>query len=711
MKIRLQFGVAAVFTLLTAVLIGIVVAFLYFGNRQLALNTAHEEMIQARAWSVANMLDTIGDTELAVSSAAEFVSAFPDRAKSVNGLNVLHALARGGSHYYGLYYGMEENGAFYQNILLPEEFAEFGPEAVPVPDGATRALRIIDGPAEDRVETYFWSDDGNAATAFSRAVPTYDPRTRPWYQGAVEAGGLYATEPYVFQSTGELGVTFADPILAADGTLIGVAGVDITLSSLARILEEMRIGQDGVVFMMDASGRLVSYTGSRADGQGTRFVATEPDAEIDIGNTLVAAAMSRWNQGGEAFFQFKPTRDSDAHIVSVAPIAEIFGVEYTLGLVVPAGEFVADINRTTARAVQISGLVLLVAVASTAIFARLLSASLTQVAQEARRISNFELGDDLNLKTTLLEVSELETAMSNMKAGLASFGAYVPKDLVRAIVSRGEKTGVGGTAREVTLLFSDLQGFTARTEGLAPEELMPALSRYFEVMETEIAATSGTVDKYIGDAIMAMWNAPEDDAAHVANACRAALACRIAEDTLNTDPLLAPLAPLRTRFGLHKGDVIVGNVGSLSRMQYTALGAVVNLASRIEGLNKAYGTRILVSDSVAADVSGQFLFREVDIVSPAGTTQPTILYELIGALGTPGPLAASDAQHKDVTDWAACYALYRARAWAEALEAFQSYRRSARNTDLADTYIRRCEAFLSAPPPEDWDGVYGFTTK
>ncbi|MEM0946110.1 MAG: adenylate/guanylate cyclase domain-containing protein [Pseudomonadota bacterium] len=715
MRVRLQIGVATSFTLLTALLLGIVVAFLYFGNRDLALRTAESDMAQARAQSVDGMLASIRATGRAVTSAASFVGEFPEEARSLAGLDVLHALARGNDHYYGLYFGLGEDGAFYQNVLLSDEITSFGPSDTPVPEWATRVLRIIDGPPEARTETYYWSNEDGTVEPFHIGTPTYDPRERPWFTGGVETENLYITQLYRFESTGRPGVTFAQRIEDGSGRVIGVAGIDMTLSALSGILEDLRVGAHGLVFMLDDDGRLMSYTGSRAGGEGARFVTSTDAQDVEIQSTVIEGAVSQYRDDGDAFFRFTTPTAEDAgpevHIASVAPIPRIFGAEPTLGLTVPEDEFVGDIKRTTARALQISGLVLIVAIASTLVVARLLGASLRLVADEARRISNFELGEDLNLRSAIQEVSDLETAMTSMKAGLSSFGAYVPKDLVRSIVSSGEQIGVGGTSREVTLLFSDLQGFTASTESLEPEDLMPALSQYFEVMETRIAETGGTVDKYIGDAIMAMWNAPLDDPKHVENGCRAVLACLRAEDQLNSGTEDSPLLPLRTRFGLHTGRVIVGNVGSLSRMQYTALGAVVNLASRLESLNKQYGTRVLVSEAVAEITSSQFLFREVDVVSPVGTSKPVKILELMGDANDGGTFPVSPETRAEVAAWDACYALYRAQSWQAALDALTAHRASAASTALIDTYIDRCQSFITSPPPPDWDGVFSFKVK
>lgn len=711
MKVRLQIGVATVFTLLTFTVTTILVAFLYFGNKKLAIGTAQEQMALARSQSVEEILAVIRGAGDVVTSASVFLSSFPEQATSLVGLDVLHSQMQGREHYYGLYFAKEQSGEFFQNIILPKDWETFGPDNRSVPAGIDRVQRIISEQAGRRVETYYWAKTGELAKPFFSGTTEYDPRTRPWYLGAKEQAELYITPLYRFQSTGHLGVTFAKRVLDENDELIGVVALDMTMSELAQILDDIRIGERGRAFMLTENGRLLSYTAARFEGEAAQFVSSDLDEQIKVENEVMNSAINKWRENQLPFFHFVPSPGADKHIASVAPIPQIFGVQPTLGLTVPEDEFVGGIKTTTTRAVQIGGLAMILAAVVTFIIARLLSKNLSRVADEARLISNFELGDDLDLKSKIKEVAELQTAIKGMKAGLLSFGAYVPKELVRSIVSKAQKISVGGEARDVTLMFSDIQAFTSQTEGLEPEVLMPALSEYFEAMEAEISENLGTVDKYIGDAIMALWNAPLDDPDHAIHACKAALACLKAEAILNSEKEASPLQPLHTRFGLHTGRVVVGNVGSLSRLQYTALGAAVNFASRLEGLNKVYGTRILVSEAVCLQVTNNFLFREIDIVMPAGTTIPTRIYELICDKTDGGETSIKENRIRELESWKACYALYQSRKWRDALIAFEEHRKTAGNKFLIDTFIDRCSKFIEEPPSAGWDGVYRFSSK
>lgn len=710
MKVRLHIGVATLFTFLTLAVTIMLVAILYFGNKELAIRTAKERMAEARNQSVDQMLTVIRGAGSVVSSASVFLSKFKEYAGSSAGLDVLYSQMQGNEHYYGLYFGEEKSGDFFQNINLPKHWKTFGQSALPVPEGVNRVQRIISEQSGDRVETYFWSNGSSLATPFLSGTTVYDPRTRPWYRGALEQSGVYVSPLYQFESTGRLGATFSKAVVDDEGKLLGVVALDITISALSQILDDIRIGDHGLVFMLDREGRLLSYTSTRSEGGEPRFVSTNTNELIEGRSQIIESVIDKWRTSQQGFLRIAPASDARNYIASVMPIPEVFGVQPTLGLIVPEDEFIGEIKRNTSRAVQIGVLALVLAVAFTFVVARMLSKSLVRVATEARKVSNFELSENLNLKSNIQEVAELETAIASMKAGLSSFGAFVPKELVRSILSKAERISVGGETRDVTLMFADLKGFTRQTEGLEPEVLMPALSEYFEAMEKEISGNQGTVDKYIGDAIMALWNAPLDDTDHPVHACRAALGCLQAEANLNSDNGALPLRPLHARFGLHTGRVVVGNVGSLSRLQYTALGAAVNFASRLEGLNKVYGTRILVSSDVAVHVESMFLLREVDHVVPAGTSFPSRIFELIAEKDDESGFLASVAKKRELEEWRVCYDLYQSGKWSDALEALQTHREIATNKLLVDVFIERCSRF-AFKPPATWDGVYRFEKK
>jgi adenylate cyclase len=257
-----------------------------------------------------------------------------------------------------------------------------------------------------------------------------------------------------------------------------------------------------------------------------------------------------------------------------------------------------------------------------------LARSLRALAEQTDSIRHFELAPMPQLRSVISEIDDLGRSVFTMRNVVRNFASFVPKQIVRQLIETGAALELGGTRREITVLFTDIADFTAKTEKADPSDVMVFTSRYFAALSTEIMNHHGTIDKFIGDSVMAIWNAPADDDNQVLNACEAVAACLRRNDELNDSFRCEGWPPYQTRFGLHVGDAVVGNIGSSDRMNYTALGATVNLASRLEGLNKSYGTRVLVSDAIRRRAESRFVFRSVDRLKPKGFAEAFTIYEL-----------------------------------------------------------------------------------
>ena len=250
---------------------------------------------------------------------------------------------------------------------------------------------------------------------------------------------------------------------------------------------------------------------------------------------------------------------------------------------------------------------------------------------------------------------------------------------------------------ELSIMFADIKDFTTFSEQLEPNELARALGRYLDVMARIIQKeTGGTIDKFIGDAIMTFWNAPEPVADHARKACLAALRCREAGRALSKSPDWHNLPPFETRFGLHQDKALVGHFGAPDRMNYTAIGDGINLASRLEGLNKQYGTTILASDRIVEDARAKFDFRLLDLVAVKGKTGAIKIYELLGEKNTAGHLREKIAAYE------AAFDAYVMRDFAQAIAILEQNNGDPPSAVL----LNRCVEFQKAPPPADWRGVH-----
>ena len=283
------------------------------------------------------------------------------------------------------------------------------------------------------------------------------------------------------------------------------------------------------------------------------------------------------------------------------------------------------------------------------------------------------------------------------------------------------KLRLGGENRPLTILFSDIRGFTSISEQLEAEALTRLMNRFLTPMSHEILNRRGTIDKYIGDAIMAFWNAPLDDAEHAVHGCEAACALHRLLDPLN-ETLGAeaaaegrPYQPLRAGVGLNTGTCVVGNVGSDVRFDYSVIGDTVNLASRLEGLTKQYGVAILISESVRA-AAPEFATLEADLVRVKGRNEPVRIHAVLGE-----PAVAQSPEFLELAaNHGRMLEAYRAMRWGEARQALESCRQAPCDTytlesngltGLYDVFEERIAQFEQEPPASPWDGVFTATSK
>lgn len=279
-----------------------------------------------------------------------------------------------------------------------------------------------------------------------------------------------------------------------------------------------------------------------------------------------------------------------------------------------------------------------------------------------------------------------------------AFGLYLPGPVVDRLVASAQPPALGGETRQLTVLFSDIKGFTSISEGLGPEAVVRFLNRYLSVMSDTIEAHGGFVDKYIGDAVVAVFGAPLDDPDHARHAVEAALACQRNLDAAEGGLGLPDGQHAATRIGINSGEMLVGNIGSSRRFNYTVMGDAVNLASRLEGANKVYGTSVLVSEETRKLCGNSPPFREIDRIRVIGREQPVTVYQPLDGAGE----APADGV------FGAALAAFRSGRFAEARSAFGEA--AAAGDSAARPFLARLEA-LGATAPDGWDGVTDLDSK
>jgi len=308
----------------------------------------------------------------------------------------------------------------------------------------------------------------------------------------------------------------------------------------------------------------------------------------------------------------------------------------------------------------------------------------------------------LSLNYTALTAFHYLTEQRERKRIKGTFRQYVAPLVVEEMLKSPGGLKLGGEEKVLTVLFSDLEGFTSHSERYTPTQMVEMLAEYYNHVTEEVFKHQGTLKEYVGDELMAIFGAPLEHADHAERACAAALAMRERRLALATEwgPSGRPM--LHARTGINTGPMLVGNLGSRYRFAYGVLGDQVNLASRLEGLNKVYGTDILLGENTARVVEARFLLREVDMVRVKGRKQAVRIYELLARTGSSLP----PELEKALAAYGQGLQAYRQRGWAEALELFTEALAIRPSDGPSRTMAERCEGFLRTPCPEDWDGVF-----
>ncbi len=287
-----------------------------------------------------------------------------------------------------------------------------------------------------------------------------------------------------------------------------------------------------------------------------------------------------------------------------------------------------------------------------------------------------------------------------------AFGHYLSPAVIHKIMEDPGKLKLGGETRVLTAAFSDIKGFSTISEGLTPDALVVLLNEYLTEMTDIVMENQGTLDKYIGDAIVAFYGAPLHYDNHADLACRSALLCQKRLKALREKWKGEGRPMVEARLGINTGPMLVGNMGSHQRFDYTVIGDEVNLAARLEGINKQYGTYICISENTRNAIGDAFTVRELDLIRVVGRSTPVRIYELVDFSAD-----VTDATRQWLQSYSVALALYQARKWEEAIAAFEAALALNKEDAASWACIKRCRIFMTTPPEPDWDGVFSHTSK
>ncbi|MFC1522521.1 cache domain-containing protein [Elusimicrobiota bacterium] len=511
----------------------------------------------------------------------------------------------------------------------------------------------------------------------------FDPRQRPWYKGAKTLMGTYWTGIYIFFTDQVPGITASYPIISSKGKFLGVIGLDIELGEVSNFLKSLKISKNARVMIVNDKKEVIAYPDiskiSKIEDGKYRPVHIN---ELDVREAAVA--LYEHEATGKDKFSF--ALDGKKYIASIADFPETFGKRWKITLVVPQDDFIGVIKKPGRVAFAISLFVLLIAISFTLYLFRSISKPIEQLTAELSKVKDFDLDDGVRIKSSFKEIRNMSAAVAAMKLGLNIFKKYTPTTLVRQLISTGDEASIGGQKRHVSVLFSNIAQFSRISETMPPDDLMLHLSKYHELFTKIVTDNSGVVDKNIGGAIMAFWGAPIKNDTHGLNACRAALAFRQQVNDLNAKREEEGKLPTPIRIGIHTGESIVGNIGSNQRMSYSVLGDTFNFTGRLEGINKIFGTQIIVSHNVFEKVSDEFLLRPLDTITVRNNKKQTMIYELVNEkTGDLGPYTLEFYEQ-----YLKAFKAYTRHDWDEAILIFNDLLLNFPLDKTTKVYVERC---------------------
>ncbi len=451
-----------------------------------------------------------------------------------------------------------------------------------------------------------------------------DPVHQNWFTQAEKAQRAVWTAPFVLPSMKELGVSHARPSRRQDEegatqTLVAVASVSLGhLSNLVRLFGGTGHGHSA---LLSADRHVIA----RSDQPHSVRVLENPDDGV-LG-ALHAHMRANGSRGWTEDMAFGLVHEGQHYKVQTSRIA---ATDWHLVSWEPEEALLGALHRNVLWSLLLVLAFLAIALFISLRLSKLVTAPIENLSRTARRIGRLELDDLPRESSRVLEIQHLNQALDDSARSLRAFRKFVPVDMIRQLIAEGHALEPNGSPRRVTAMFTDVEGFTAIAESMPADVLMRQLTDYFNLATRVFARHGGVIDKFMGDGIMVLWGAPSDlpDAEH--RACVASLELHAEMTELNRRWQAEGLQPFRTRIGMHTGVVVAGVLGSSDRLSYTALGDVINAASRIEGTNKQLGTRTLMSETTFEGLGGRLATRRIEEqVELRGRQTRMVLYELL----------------------------------------------------------------------------------
>ncbi len=690
-NIRLRPSIVLLFVILVVPIFTAMLWFTYTTNDSMTRSNAKDLMERFRFEATTNTQNLLKPIETMVGTAATLGSTQEQFFRDVNSWNYLTDILSHSETTSSVYVGFED-GTFRMvmrttnGMRLHDQF---------IPSDTVLAYRWLDrSDSKSALDVFTYKNKNNLTLGTSQVSANYDPRHRDWYKAAAINKKVTITSPYVFSASGLPGITIAAPFYF-EGNIVGVIAADITLDNLSKFLAERVVSAGAMSLIIDDHDKVIANSNLK---EQTKRVAGKIDLKHvgALDTDLPALAMLQQSKvSNKDNFTFVHPNTKEEYAASLSSFASDSSNRWKVLIVAPLDDFSGPLKENNKRLLIFGTLAIILQILFIYFLSRLIAKPLERLERKVNNVRELiEVSVPEVIESPIREIASLSRAVDTLDHAVRSFAAFVPVGLVKHLIESEQQLQLGGKNRFLTMMFCDVKAFATLAESSPSQELLMRISAYLEVVTLCVNEENGTVDKFIGDAVMAFWGAPAELNDHAWHACSAAIRISQRMEQLNEKWVAEGLAPLQIRVGIHCDSVMVGNIGSKHRMSYTVMGDAVNLTSRLEGINKDYDTQICVSQSILREAGERLYLRPIDEVTVKGRRTPVNIYELCGVINmndadsSVEPNSVVIEQCKLTKD---AHQAYKEGNWQEAAIRYGDLLVKFPNDTLATNMLRRCK--------------------
>lgn len=582
----------------------------------------------------------------------------------------------------GFYIGTKEgNYIGADNIVLSGQKYYVSNPSIPLPSDIRYMVFEVNNTSIPPTQIVYYKDQ-DFQPICTENVPkslfSFDPRNRPWYFTQTTTKTFKWSDIYRFYRSGQLGVSVSLPLFSDEQELFGSVGVDLSIEMLSRFLGEQKIGRSGKAFILDDQGKILVSPMMRS---------SDPSL---IDAQFVQRSYELYDKEKSSSFLIK--HKGIKYLVAIQPLSLSGNRRWLICTIAPLSDFFSQILQTRRLVLTIVLSILFIIGWLIFLTSKRISAPIVKLAREVNKITQLELSSELRIASNIKEIQIIDASIAKLRNIMRSFALYVPRNIVKMLLSLGEEIAIGGEKKEISVFFSDISGFTSVAESRSVEFILDLLSEYFEGLSNIILDQEGVIDKYIGDSVMAFWGAPLSLPNHASKACRAALLCQSYLKEFNKEQREKQGQELITRIAINSGEAIVGNIGSDQRMNYTVIGDVVNIAAHLQSINKVYHTHINITEETYKRVKNEFIGRPLDIVEVKGRKEKMKIYELVAAYQGEKSICATRDQVQLCTLFTEGYEAFHGGDLKKAREIFENLSTEFPNDYPTHIYLNRLKA-------------------